>query len=231
MIYITGDTHAEIDISKLNSKNWEVGNKLTKDDYLIVCGDFGLVWDESKTDTYWQKWLSDKQWTTLFIDGNHENFNLLNAYPTTYKWGGKVHQITDSIYHLMRGQVFTIDGNKIFTMGGATSTDKLMRVKDKTWWENEIPSKDEFNEALDNLNKADWNVDLVITHCAPSKVLDCIQKGYKHDICTQFLQVISERLKFQDWYMGQYHINDDIGSYHILYDKIIKYTERKEIND
>ena len=32
MIYITGDTHGEIDISKLNSKNFPQGNSLTKDD-------------------------------------------------------------------------------------------------------------------------------------------------------------------------------------------------------
>ena len=43
MIYITGDTHGDIKRFKTRS-----AKKLTKDDILIVCGDFGFLWDESK---------------------------------------------------------------------------------------------------------------------------------------------------------------------------------------
>ena len=44
------------------------------------------------------------------------------------KWhGGKVHKINDSIIHLMRGQVYNIDNNNIFTFGGAASVDKEFR--------------------------------------------------------------------------------------------------------
>lgn len=39
-IYITGDTHIPHDISKLSTKNWPIQRKLSKDDYLIVCGDY-----------------------------------------------------------------------------------------------------------------------------------------------------------------------------------------------
>lgn len=40
MVFITGDTHANIDISKLNSKNFSRQKTLTKNDYLIICGDY-----------------------------------------------------------------------------------------------------------------------------------------------------------------------------------------------
>lgn len=110
MFYITGDLHGEYDIHKLSSKRFPMGNNLTRDDYLIICGDFGLVWNNGNSEMYWRDWLNNKPWTTLFVDGNHENFPLLNRYPITKQWGGKVHQIEDNIYHLMRGQVFEING-------------------------------------------------------------------------------------------------------------------------
>ena len=71
MIFITGDIHGSIDIHKLNAGSFTVQNTLSRSDYLIICGDFGLVWDNSKEEKYWRKWLDDKPWTTLWIDGNH----------------------------------------------------------------------------------------------------------------------------------------------------------------
>ena len=68
-IFITGDTHGSINISKLNSKNFPEGNNLTKNDYVIICGDFGLVWNNNGEDHLWRRWLDDKPWTTLFVDG------------------------------------------------------------------------------------------------------------------------------------------------------------------
>ncbi|MDM8195794.1 hypothetical protein QUV98_05625 [Massilimicrobiota timonensis] len=43
-IFITGDTHGSYDIQKLARKNFPEGKTLTKDDYMIICGDFGCVW-------------------------------------------------------------------------------------------------------------------------------------------------------------------------------------------
>jgi len=74
MIYITGDTHIPIDISKLNAKNFPQQKLLDKDDYVIICGDFGGVWDESKEEMFWRNWLHERNFITLFVDGNHENF-------------------------------------------------------------------------------------------------------------------------------------------------------------
>lgn len=118
MIFITGDTHANIDISKLSVKNFPKQKDLSKNDYLIVCGDFGLVWDGSAREMWWQDWLTEKNFTTLWIDGNHENFDILREFSLTEKFGGVVREIAPDIFHLERGQVLTIDGKKIFVMGG-----------------------------------------------------------------------------------------------------------------
>ena len=67
--------------------------------------------------------------SVLFVDGNHENFDLLNSYPVEIWKGGKVHRVKPNITHLMRGQVFEIEGKTIFTFGGATSIDRDFRTE------------------------------------------------------------------------------------------------------
>ena len=52
-------------------------------DYVIICGDFGGVWnkdEESNTETMLLDWLECKPFTTLFVDGNHEGFDFLFDY-------------------------------------------------------------------------------------------------------------------------------------------------------
>jgi hypothetical protein len=69
-----------MDISKLNSKNFPEQKTLTGDDYVMICGDFGGVWDGGREEMYWRRWLDNKKFTTLFVDGNHENFDLLDTF-------------------------------------------------------------------------------------------------------------------------------------------------------
>lgn len=223
MIFITGDTHVPIDISKLNKKNFNDSN-LTKDDYLIICGDVGLTWfGRDNEDEWWQKWLNEKNFTTLFIDGNHENHNKLDEMPVEIWNGGKVHKLKDSVYHLMRGQVFEIDGLKFFTMGGAESTDKEYRKENVSWWAREMPSDEEYQEALMNLDRYNWEVDYVITHASPDNIQYRICPWYKHNKLSNFLFTIDKDLKFKHWYFGHYHDDRQIDDKHTLvFDNIIK---------
>ena len=124
MIYVTGDCHQNFE--RFNASIFPEQNDMTKDDYVIICGDFGGVWnkdEESKEETMLMDWLDCKSFTTLFVDGNHENFDRLYEYPVEEWHGGKVHKIRPSVIHLMRGQVFDIEGASFFTFGGATSHD------------------------------------------------------------------------------------------------------------
>lgn len=222
MIYVTGDTHANIDISKLNMGKFPQQKDLTKNDYLIICGDFGLVWDGSRREMWWQDWLSDKNFTTLWVDGNHENFDILYEFPLMDKFGGKVREIAPDIYHLDRGQVLTIDGKKIFVMGGARSTDKECRIEHISWWKQEMPSKEEMEHAISSLDKAGWSVDYVITHCAPRSVQNLIADWYENDPMVSFLERIYADLNFKKWYFGHYHIDKQLNEQFVaLYNKVI----------
>ena len=137
-IFLTGDVHADLDIHKLSSRNWPDGNKLSHDDYLIILGDFGLVWnvgDESKEEAYWLDWLEDKPWTTLWIDGNHENFDRIYEMPVETWHGGYVQFVRPHVIHLMRGEIYDICGVSFLSFGGATSIDKHLRTPHESWWE------------------------------------------------------------------------------------------------
>ena len=125
MIYVTGDTHGGIDVKKLLDPQLE--KKIGKDDYLIICGDFGFIWNpsgESAKERNWLDWFEQKPWTTLFVDGNHECFPRLYQYSEAVWNGGVVHVIRPHVLHLCRGQLFEIEGQKIFTLGGASSHDR-----------------------------------------------------------------------------------------------------------
>ena len=122
MIYVTGDCHA--DFTKFSTKRFPEQREMTRDDLVIVCGDFGL-WHDGPDERYWLKWLAQRKFTLLFVDGNHENFDRLysDEFPIVDFCGGKAHRIRKNIYHLMRGYVFDLQGKKFFAFGGASSHD------------------------------------------------------------------------------------------------------------
>ena len=92
MIFLTGDIHGNIDIKKLNTKNFPEQRNLTKNDVLIILGDFGLNNKNVKQEKHFLDWLENKSFTVLFVDGNHEEFPVLNSYPVVEIYGGKAHQ-------------------------------------------------------------------------------------------------------------------------------------------
>lgn len=42
-IFVTGDCHGEF--RKFNRENFPEQSNLDKEDYVIICGDFGGIWD------------------------------------------------------------------------------------------------------------------------------------------------------------------------------------------
>lgn len=211
MIYVTGDMHggAEGGRHRLSSRQWPEGKALTRGDYVIVAGDFGYVWDGSRQDGYWLDWLEAKPWTTLFVDGNHENFDLLEAYPEESFCGGHVNVVRPHVLHLMRGHVFDLGGTSVFAMGGAESTDKKYRKEGRSWWPQELPCEEERERAWTSLDACGWEVDYVVTHEAPRHLAKelCVkcQRDFYDNTQQRFLEKIDRRLSYKAWFFGHYH--------------------------
>ena len=215
----------------------------------IVCGDFGL-WHDSGEERHWLKWLDDKPFTTVFVDGNHENFDRLysNEFPVVDFHGGKAHQIRPSVYHLMLGYVFDFDGKKFFAFGGASSHDiedgildpadyknmaefkaavrlwsgccKSFRINHVSWWKQELPSQDELAFGLQTLIRNKNKVDYIISHCCPQEVASLC--GFREpDVLTSWFNTVAHTVRFDRWFFGHYHDNRQVmGKFVMLYDKI-----------
>jgi len=239
MIYWTGDLHGDYDIAKL--KLFSKEKDLTKNDFLIIAGDFGLVWYPPKhpffkRDLYWLNWLSNKSFTTLFIPGNHDNYELLNSdlYQEEDLFGNKVKKIYNSIYMLERGKIYTIDGLKIFAFGGAQSIDKYRRKEGVSWWSQELPSYEEEIKGLQVLEESNNKVDIILTHATHKKMFDALGiediNGYKdksYDPMVKYLTEIQERTNYTYWINGHYHVNllDLKTKTYSLYNLIISHNE------
>lgn len=226
MIYITGDTHGNHDFWKLIQFS-DAHPELTKNDYLIVAGDFGGVWSPKTLESSLRPYQA-LPFMVLFVDGNHENFDMLNSYSAEIWNGGKVHFIKPDIIHLMRGQVFEIEGKTIFTFGGGTSIDKMLRIEGISWWKQELPTYEELDEGIANLKRYGGKVDYIITHSCSERALmyPAIRNSVTLKLScpeSQMLSYIEENADFKHWYFGHFHIDEKLGDkYTALYHDIVK---------
>ena len=246
MIYITGDTHSRF--NRFTRKCFPEQDDMTKDDYVIIAGDFGGIWyplrdtAHRRAEDYNLDELDRRPFTTLFIPGNHENYARLmsDAFPAVCWKGGTVKRIRPSILMLMRGEMYDIDGTRLFAFGGACSHDiqdglldmedpdwkqkakrlrhqgkRYYRVKGLSWWEEELPSDREMRHGMETLEANGWATDFVVSHCAPTRI-HCQLSGNDADVLTDYLEAIRQRLQYRKWFFGHYHANREIDGKHVL---------------
>ena len=214
MIYVTGDCHGNF--RRFQSDCFPEQANMTKDDTVIITGDCGGVWFGDSRDDETLDWLERLPFTLAFVCGNHENYDALERYPVAEWHGSKVHRVRPHVLHLMRGQVFELESYRFFTMGGAKSHDTNHRINHISWWRQELPSDEEYSEALQNLERYNWQVDYIITHCAPTSIALMGSRHNEADRLTDFLQEVQERAKYHYWLFGHYHDNKAIDEKHIL---------------
>ncbi len=210
MIYVTGDTHG--DITRFKQKEIK---KLKKGDTLIVCGDFGFIWDGSKKETKMLKWLSKQKYQILFVDGCNENYQLLEKYETSEWNGGQVQIIADGIIHLLRGEIYQIEGKSIFTFGGGDAAQLIDLPEEFSTQGREQPTVKETSNGLENLQAHQNKVDIIITHDAPTKITQAMnveENGIS--FIQNYLDVIRKQATFKAWYYGKYHKNKIIPPYY-----------------
>lgn len=227
-LFFTGDTHIPYDIRKLNSKNFPQGKELTKQDIVVICGDFGGVWNDDKEERFWLSWLESKPWTTVFVDGNHECFPRLYNLAEKLWNGGNVGVVNSSIFHLKRGEYYTLpNGISLFTLGGAVSRDKHLRTEGVNWWKEEMPSQEELDYARSQLDALNWKVDLIVTHDAPLPVLRALNLTADQTPFSTFLSELAVCGEFEYWFNGHLHQDLIVNEKHCsLYQEIIEVIKK-----
>ena len=216
---------------------------MTKDDYVIICGDFGLLWNyeplgrcigSNTKDWCWAEdeiqlleWYNECPWTTLAVLGNHSNYDRWETYPISEWHGGRVQRVGNSIIRLMNGEIYDIDGYTYFCMGGAMSTDRGIATGTqdydihKWWWPQELPSSAEWENAYNHLDEVDWKVDFIITHDAPAGITMQTRLGYRTSEVSNNLETIRVSTDFIHWFCGHLHMDERYGKVSILYRDIV----------
>lgn len=220
--FVVGDVHGSLELKKISNRKFSLAKYLTREDIVCICGDAGFMWDNSKETKYWDDWTEKRSFTTIACLGNHENYNAIRALPVEIWNGARVRRARPHVMYIENGEIFTFNHQTFFVMGGATSTDKIYRKEGVSWWPQEMPSHEEMDYAVKNLERHNMKVDHIITHTPPNFILD--KFWYKHDPLTNFLEnYVRQFVSFKHWWCGHLHIDRNFGdeyNYHVLYNDI-----------
>lgn len=229
-IFVTGDVHGD-SVGRLSTGNFPKGKDLNRDDLVFIAGDFGTIWAETpqttKAEQYTLDWLETKPFTVMVVGGNHENWDRLRSLPIVEKFGVKLGEIRSNVFFVPNGTLIEYAGKKIFCFGGAMSTDRgglepgrVYLEEGISWWRGEIPTKEEMDFGLDNLEKAGNKVDIIITHTMPVECIDefVMINGYHkvrtEDPTAKFLSFVRENTEYDKWFCGHFHCD------HLFWDNV-----------
>jgi len=152
---------------------------------VVQLGDWGIGWENAKP--------SLLGFDVLVIDGNHENFDLIE----TGRWN------PPNVTHLKRGSVLELGcGFRFGICGGADSIDKEWRTPGFDWFPEETISQSDLDRCLE------WEgVSAVLAH-------DVFEGNYartlnmavfKRNSSSRALQVILDSIKPRWWFHGHHH--------------------------
>ena len=205
MIYVTGDTHGDETRFKQFKKLFP-----KRRDHLLVCGDFGFVWDGSGQEQKLLKKLGRHSFDILFVEGCRDNYDLLKTFPTVPYRGGQARKISGNLYQLLRGEIYDIDGKKVFAFGGGYSDEDWLDTGHDSgmWWIEEQPSEEEMDRGLANLTACSNKVDIVITHDAPASMRHFIRiDDNEESVIHTYLEQVMKQCDFGHWFFGHYHLD------------------------
>lgn len=225
MVYITGDTHG--DYERFSDPYLK---RLDEDDTLIICGDFGFIWDGTGRELSTLRKLAQKKYTIAFVDGCHENFDILERDYPLKRWnGGIVREIAPNIVHLQRGEIYTIEDETYFTFGGGHSQDVEYRLETGNWWKREQPTHEEIRHAIYKLREVDSKVDYIITHEPPASLKDCLGIDVNQRLeIHAFFEDIIKVVEYKRWFFGKCHVDKFIPiKFNAVFEEILPVEQRR----
>lgn len=165
----------------------------------IVCGDFGVGFDNSWNNTYAkiEKKLKKANNHLWVVRGNHDN-------PEYFQEEGKYSK--EYVTFMEDYKIYDINGKKILPIGGATSTDRDLRTEGKDWWPGEVIKRVE-------LKTLPVRVDVIVSHQCPM-IFDPIHTRFDDEKEELYDEIVDERkyldtiafnVKADYWYYGHHH--------------------------
>lgn len=217
-LYITGDIHRTTDISKLLSENFKISRSLTKDDILVVLGDWGAIWYGDERDNQILNWWEEQPWTTFVVLGNHCNYDAIEKLPIVEKFGSPARKVSNSVYIALSGNIYTLCGKRCLTINGAESIDKALRTEGLTWWPQEAITIEDCKRALSNISNQ--TPDYIFSHTGGSEVVKNLGfNAYNSDL---LLDKILAAAPSASHFCGHYHGDKIVNERsRIVYDDII----------
>ena len=164
-----------------------------------------FYWDKSQSTTD-DKALDALSTQAFAAEERLVNDLLRSAHKTSLRFGG-------NLYYIQRGSILEIEGKKLLCFGGAESWDKEDRDEGINWWRAELPTSEELKTCADNLEAAGWQVDYILTHDAPLKILEFAQlmQGQPNWLHTFFGQIM-DKAQYKKWLFGRYHKDRKLGT-------------------
>lgn len=231
MVLYTGDIHG--DINPIINALYKY--EMKQNDIICVLGDVGLNYYLDDRDTQRKNKLNNKliQHGTemLCVHGNHEErpFNI-NSY-ITKNWHGGIVYVEEAFPNILfakDGEIYDLDGKKSIVVGGAYSVDKFYRLQSGyPWFKDEQPSEKIKLYVENQLHNVNWKIDQVLSHTCPIKYtpVDRLMKWVDQstvDKSTEFwLDSIEDKLEYERWLCGHWHIDRTLGKLRFLMDDYI----------
>ena len=245
LVAVLGDVHGNtrwvttrIPIIARALKNEDRKTILQCGDFLplfFVGGDYATAW---RFDRVWEYLytvedaLAEHDVTLMFIDGNHEDWEVLNAFRkswyerkllTSVLPDGAVRsvKVTEHIWWLPRGYRWQWHDRTWLAFGGAGSPNAGLLTKGWNWWEDELITDDQVQAAV-----AQGRADVLVSHDLPSGVYMKYEEPLRHwkqeDLDTaerqrEKLQVLADGVQPAEIFHGHHHrcyakgVNMDYG--------------------
>lgn len=169
-ILLLGDTHAHTNsvVSGFDAA------QEARVDVIVQLGDFGYWPHNRKSEEFLatvEDYTEDTGIRFLWIDGNHENHDAIDAMYHMQDKGSMFWGITDKFVHAHRGARWEWSGRRFLACGGAYSIDKDFRTPGHDWFPQETITYADVSRC------GTKKVDVLLTHDAPPFTPNVIWQG------------------------------------------------------
>lgn len=228
MIVLTGDTHRDFGRIFDFCREYET----TPEDILVILGDTSINYFLDDSDRELKRKLAALPVTLLAVHGNHEEYpGEIDSYQE-FLWNGGIVYREPEFHNLLfaqDGEIYQLGGCRVLTIGGAYSIDKFVRLRNGApWFASEQPDEQVKRYTEQQLERAGWQVDYVFSHTCPLRYqprhafLPGLDQGLIDRSTEEWLDTIEERLAYDSWYCGHYHIDEQVFSLRILQDDFLE---------